>query len=80
MTCHEYDPDSDHSVREIFERADAKMYEDKKLLKSLGAVIRDGESAPSDQDNPIINIRKHILIAEPKMSTKVALHSFIGEQ
>ena len=30
----EYNPDKDHFVSEIFERADKKMYEDKKQLKS----------------------------------------------
>ena len=63
----EYDPDRDHSVHEMFERADATMYKDKTLLKSLGAVIRDDESdryGHEDEGIPFINMRKHILIAD----------------
>ena len=75
----EYDPDRDHSVREIFERADAKMYEDKKLLKSLGAVIRDDESNPSDQDHLVINIRKHILIADDIETNREILGDLLSD-
>ncbi len=63
----EYDPDQDHCLRDIFERADAIMYKDKMLLKSLGAATRDDETVESDQnivDIPTINKRRHILIAD----------------
>ena len=37
----EYKPGSDSSVHDAFERADALMYEEKKLLKGMGAVTRE---------------------------------------
>ena len=60
----EYEPGRDHSVREIFERADAIMYQDKTLLKSLGAVIREDESMPKQEGSVVLRMRKHILIAD----------------
>ncbi|MBR6185405.1 MAG: hypothetical protein IKQ41_04005 [Clostridia bacterium] len=32
----------DKSFHDVFERADALMYEEKKLLKGMGAITRDG--------------------------------------
>ena len=78
----EYDPRRDHSVRDVFERADAKMYKEKTLLKSLGAVIRDDESNRSDQDdnyNPAINIRRHILIADDIEDTREMLGDLLSD-
>ena len=65
----EYQPDQDHCVHEIFERADATMYKEKMLLKSLGAAVREDESekpvADADAESvPDIRVRKHILIAD----------------
>jgi len=60
----EYDPDKDHSVHEIFNRADATMYEHKMLLKSLGAVIREDESDHESEGVSHIKLRKHVLIAD----------------
>ena len=37
----EYRPGSDSSLHDAFERADALMYEEKKLLKSMGAITRE---------------------------------------
>ena len=37
----DYVPGEDLSVHSVFERADNSMYEEKQLLKSLGAVTRD---------------------------------------
>ena len=36
----EYDPDVDSQLHSVFEKADALMYTEKKLLKSLGASAR----------------------------------------
>ena len=63
------DPSQDQSIQDVFERADARMYEEKKLLKSMGAVMRDDESDRSKTDDELsdllsIKMRKHILIAE----------------
>ena len=37
----DYRPGKDTKFHEVFERADASMYEEKKLLKSMGAVTRE---------------------------------------
>ncbi len=63
----EYRPEEDHSVSAVSERADALMYMEKMQLKSLGATVRDDESdqtAQNDEEIPVINLRKHILIAD----------------
>ncbi len=76
----EYAPGQDHCISEIFERADAKMYEEKMLLKSLGAAVRENEaepSAPDTEDIPIINVRKHILIADDQQANRELLGSFL---
>ena len=39
----DYEPEQDTSTHDVFERADALMYKEKQLLKSLGAVTRDEE-------------------------------------
>ena len=65
----DYIPNQDHSIQDVFERADAAMYREKKLLKSLGAATREDESGDLGQDdeltgNSVINVRRHILIAD----------------
>ena len=40
----DFRPGEDESTHDVFQRADELMYEEKKLLKSLGAVTRDDES------------------------------------
>jgi len=37
----DYRPGADVSFHDVFERADARMYEEKKLLKSIGAISRE---------------------------------------
>lgn len=56
----------DTSVHDVFRRADGRMYEEKKRLKSMGAVTRDdeAESAESDEQPPIIRVKRHLLIVE----------------
>lgn len=61
-------PHQDLCVQQVFERADAEMYKEKTLLKSLGASTREGSLNVSESDlgdeEPEFNIRKHILIAD----------------
>ena len=70
----EYDASKDTSIHEIFERADAAMYEEKMRLKGLGASVREDEkeTAPQplpelEEEIPIVNVRKHIVIAEDEL-------------
>ena len=37
----EYNSETDKNIHDVFKRADALMYERKKQLKSMGAVIRE---------------------------------------
>ncbi len=77
----EFDPYRDHSIQDIFERADEAMYTEKMLLKSLGAVTRDDESDNAEQDTediPIINTRKHILIADDERISRDILGELLN--
>lgn len=65
----DYVPHQDQSIHEVFERADATMYEEKMLLKSLGAATRDvdSEHASDDlslEDILVNNVKKNILITD----------------
>ena len=62
-------PGEDGSARDLFQRADERMYEEKKRLKSLGAAARDDEAssaecAEGDEEPPIIRVKRHLLIVE----------------
>ncbi len=69
----DYKPGEDSGFHEAFERADARMYEEKKLLKGMGAISReDAEAAakplfPMDEDAEIMNLKRHILIVEDEI-------------
>ncbi len=69
----EFDPTQDQCVQDVFERADSIMYKDKMLLKSQGAATRDDESNAPAEDIPIINLRKHILIADDQDANREIL-------
>ena len=66
----DFDEGSDRSAHSVFERADARMYEEKKLLKAHGADTRDDSEetarmlAGMNAASQIINVRKHVLIAD----------------
>ncbi len=63
----DYVPNQDQSVHEVFVRADAMMYKEKTLLKSMGAVTRDDEANEPDPELDDIfsfSMRKKILIAD----------------
>ena len=74
----EYDPNNDRSIREVFDRADATMYNEKMLLKSLGATTREGESEQStwnaySDGMPANNVCRHILIVDDIESNREIL-------
>ncbi len=78
--CAIYDPSTDKNFHNVFERADSLMYEEKKNLKSLGAVTRDDESdkeetAVTDRDDglALLQIRKHILIVDDEFVNQALL-------
>ena len=82
----EFRPETDNDVHEVFERADALMYEEKRLLKSLGAVTRDDESdaqeaaQAQDQGLSILNLRKDILIVEDQVINQELLGAALEEE
>jgi len=85
----DYNAEEDNHAHAVFERADTGMYEEKRRLKSLGAVTRDDESdaAAAEEDLPvavpaepvIINIRRHILIVEDEPVSQILLGNALEE-
>lgn len=77
----------DESTHAVFQRADERMYEEKKNLKSLGAVTRDDSEAetqkaeiPAEADAPqsIIKIKRHLLIVEDEAINREMLGLALG--
>ena len=81
----EYDPEADGSFHDVFERADALMYEEKKLLKGMGAISReDAETAAKpifakDEDAEIMHLKRHILIVEDEQINQMILGNMLGD-
>ena len=81
----EYQPGVDTNFHEVFERADALMYEEKKLLKGMGAISReDAEAAaqplfPADGDEEILHLKRHILIVEDVQLNQMILGSMLED-
>ncbi|MBR6351845.1 MAG: amino acid permease, partial [Firmicutes bacterium] len=81
----DYKPGQDTSFHDPFERADALMYEEKKLLKGMGAISReDAELAAQpifskDEDAEIMNIKRHVLIVEDESINQMILGGMLGE-
>lgn len=67
--CSRFNPKRDKNSQMVFERADAMMYQEKMLLKSLGTATRNelplrSDNAQEFSDIPAARLRKHILIAD----------------
>lgn len=80
----EYDSNSDQSIREVFERADATMYKEKMLLKSLGAATREGEPEQAtwnaySEGMPASNVRRRVLIVDDIESNREILGDLLME-
>lgn len=80
--CSRFNPHLDTNIQMVFERADAMMYQEKKLLKSLGKSSEE-ENAESQErvmgfgDVTLVNMRKHILIADDIDSNREILGDFL---
>ena len=85
-----FDPENDHNVHDVFQRADEEMYAEKKRLKSLGAVTRDDESDAAEEavtdpmsalaeEAQIIHIRRQILIVEDEYINQQLLGNMLEE-
>ncbi len=80
----DFEPDRDTILHQVFERADAEMYKEKKLLKSLGAVTRDEEPDVPYLPEPepveeIISVRRKILIVEDEPINQELLSTILEE-
>ena len=81
----EYKPGIDTCFHDVFERADALMYEEKKLLKGMGAISReDAETAgkplfEEDEDAELLNLKRQILIVEDQQMNQMILGSMFEE-
>lgn len=61
----EYRQDRHPNLLSVFEEADKAMYERKQHMKeSILADVFQPESVPESEEIPVINVRKHILIAD----------------
>lgn len=81
----DFDPGHDTSFHEVFERADGLMYEEKQLLKGMGAVTReDAEVAArpvfsADEDVDILHIKRHVLIVEDENINQMILGDMLED-
>ena len=81
-----FKPGEDTRFHDVFERADALMYEEKQLLKGLGAVSRDdAEKAakpvgPSPDEQIILNVVKKVLIVEDEPVNQMMLGAALQEE
>ena len=87
----DYIPDIDPDLNSVFGRADKKMYEEKKLLKSLGAVTRDDEKDGTGaesagalpdaltEDNFTLNVRRCVMIVDDELSSRQIIGNMIED-
>ena len=81
----DYRPGEDSSFHDVFERADNLMYEEKRLLKGMGAVTREDaeeEAAslfPDDEDAQILHLKRHVLIVEDEQLNQMILGSMLED-
>ena len=81
----DYEPDRDANFHDVFERADALMYEEKKLLKGMGAITREdaGEDASpvllQDESSEILRIKRYVLIVEDEIINQEMPGNILGD-
>ena len=82
----DYVPGEDSSFHSVFERADNLMYEEKKLLKSLGSITREDAEQAASPAIPALNgdklpsEKKYILIAEDEDINLMLLGNMLQEE
>ena len=81
----EYRPGADSSFHAVFERADALMYEEKKLLKGLGSITREDMEAAkptflSDGEEEILRLKRYILIVEDELVNQKILGRMLSDE
>ena len=76
----DFRPGEDRNFHSVFQRADELMYEEKQLLKGLGAVTRDEdpEEEAGAADTPaVLNVRKKVLIVEDEEINRLMLGNIL---
>ena len=82
----EYKSGEDKCFHDVFERADALMYEEKKLLKGMGALTReDAEAAAKPvfaqaENTEILKLKRQVLIVEDVHINQMLLGNLLGEE
>lgn len=82
----DYKPGEDISFHDVFERADALMYEEKTLLKGMGSITReDAEVAakqvlPTHESSDILSLKRLVLIAEDEEINQMILGNMLQEE
>ena len=78
----DFRPGEDVNFHSVFQRADELMYEEKQLLKGLGAVTRDEEPEEEDQHEEapaVLNVRKKVMIVEDEEINRLMLGNILTE-
>ena len=80
----EFRAGEDKSAHDVFQRADELMYEEKKLLKSHGAVTRDDESdkaqeGGADSLESIVKVKRRVLIVDDELVNREILAAGLGD-
>ena len=81
----DYREGEDKDYHEVFERADGQMYEEKQLLKSLGASTRDSfeEEAraiiPMVEESEVMHLKRHVLIVEDEAVNLMLLGNMLED-
>ncbi len=81
----EYRPAEDSCFHDVFERADSLMYEEKSLLKGMGAMTReDAEAAAKpvfmkEESTELLRLKRYILIVEDEKINQAILGKALEE-
>ena len=81
----DYNPEKDTCFHDVFERADALMYEEKKLLKGMGSITREDAEVEDKsvfirEDRPdILKIKRYILIVEDERINQEILGNMLED-
>lgn len=81
----EYRPGEDTDFRDVLERADAYMHEEKKLLKGMNEVTgEEAEAAvkpvfPEDEQASILHMKRRILIVEDEQVNRLILGNMLSD-
>ncbi|MBR3016950.1 MAG: amino acid permease [Clostridia bacterium] len=81
----EYQPEEDSDFHAVFERADALMYEEKKLLKGMGSITRENAEEAfkptflADGEEDILRLKRYVLIVEDELINQKILGKMLGD-